>query len=69
VNTTLLSVRSGVTCPGVEVPDACNPGNNSPNRSFLDLTLDAGTYWIQVDGYSGAAGPWNLDVRVLPPAQ
>lgn len=66
-NTTLLSVRSGVTCPGTEVPNGCNPGNTSPNRSFLDLTLDAGTYWIQVDGYSGAVGQWNLDVRVLPP--
>jgi hypothetical protein len=66
INTTVLNVRSGEPCPGVEVLNGCNPGT-SPLRSFLDLTLDAGTYWVQVDGYSGAAGPWNLDVRVLPP--
>lgn len=66
VNTTLLDVRSGAACPGVEVPNACNAGLG-PNRSFLDLTLAAGTYWVQIDGYAGSAGPWNLDVRVLPP--
>jgi Putative metal-binding motif len=66
MNTTVLSVRSGEPCPGVEIPDSCNAGTN-PNRSFLDITLAAGTYWVQIDGYAGAAGPWNLDVRVLPP--
>ncbi len=64
--TTLLVVRKGAACPGVEVTNACNPGLDS-NRSFLDLTLDPGTYWIQIDGYSGSMGAWNLDVRVLPP--
>jgi hypothetical protein len=29
--------------------------------------LAVGTYWLQVDGYNGDRGPWNLDVRVLPP--
>ena len=66
INTTLLNVRSGDPCPGVEITNGCNPGTNA-NRSFLDLTLAAGTYWVQIDGYAGAAGPWNLDVRVLPP--
>lgn len=65
-NITMLSVREGGACPGVEVPSACNIGGG-PNRSFLDLTLDAGTYWVQIDGYAGAAGPWNLDVRTLDP--
>lgn len=65
-NTTVLSVRKGEPCPGVEVPNTCNAGTG-PNRSFLDTTLDAGTYWVQIDGYAGSAGPWNLDVRVLPP--
>lgn len=64
--TTLLDVRSGGACPGIEVPNACNVGV-SASRSFLDLTLQAGTYWVQVDGYAGASGPWSLDVRVLPP--
>jgi hypothetical protein len=36
-------------------------------RSFLDLELDAGTYFIQVDGYAGAHGPWFLDVHVVAP--
>ncbi len=64
--TTLLDVRQGATCPGIEVSGACFVGF-SGNRSFLDLSLAAGTYWVQVDGYAGATGPWNLDVRVLPP--
>jgi hypothetical protein len=36
-------------------------------RSFLDLELDAGQYWLIVTGYSGQKGAWDLDVRVLPP--
>ena len=64
-NTTLLSIRSGNACPGTEITNGCNAGTG-PNRSFLDTTLAAGTYWVQIDGYGGAAGPWNLDVRVLP---
>lgn len=64
--TTVLDVRSGAPCPGVEVPNACAIGT-FPSRSFLDVILDPGTYWLQVDGYGGSAGPWNLDVRVLAP--
>ena len=64
--TTLLNVRSGATCPGVEITNGCFVGVSSA-KSFLDMTLDAGTYWIQVDGYNNDAGKWNLDVRVLPP--
>ena len=63
--TTVLDIRSG-TCPGVEVPDACYVGFG-PNRSFLDLTLPTGTYYVQVDGYSAGQGVWNLDVRTLSP--
>lgn len=64
--TTLLDVRRGATCPGAEITGACFVGFG-PNRSFLDLVLDAGTYWVQVDGYAGEAGTYGLDVRVLPP--
>jgi hypothetical protein len=64
--TTLLDIRRGTACPGTEVPGACYVGAG-PQRSFLDLALAAGTYWVQVDGYSGDRGPWSLDVRVLPP--
>jgi hypothetical protein len=65
--TTLLDVRQGATCAGTEVPGACHVGFNA-SRSFLDVTLNAGTYWVQVDGYNGDRGPWNLDMRVLPAA-
>jgi hypothetical protein len=63
---TLLAIRQGATCPGTEVVDGCYVGARG-SRSFLDMSLAAGTYWVQIDGYAGAAGPWNLDVRVLPP--
>jgi hypothetical protein len=64
---TVLDVRQGPTCPATEIPNACYVGFNA-GRSFLDLTLDAGTYWVQVDGYNGERGPWQLDTRVLPPS-
>lgn len=65
--TTVLNVRSGAACPGAEIANGCFIGSSGA-RSFLDLNLDAGTYWIQVDGYAGDSGKWNLDVRVLPPS-
>ncbi len=64
--TTILDVRQGSTCPGLPVDNACYVGFTA-QKSFLDLELEAGQYWVIVDGYSGASGPWNLDVRVLPP--
>jgi hypothetical protein len=64
--TPILDVRKGPACPGTEMNAACYVGFG-PNRSFLDLVLDAGTYFVQVDGYNGDRGKWNLDVRVLPP--
>jgi hypothetical protein len=63
---TLLDIRTGNDCPGTEVPMACSVGY-SDARSFLDLTLDPATYWIQVDGFAGDSGAWQLDVRVVPP--
>ena len=64
--TTLLEILQGPTCPGTPVPDACYVGF-AAQKSFLDLELAAGAYWIVVDGYAGAKGAWDLDVRVLPP--
>jgi hypothetical protein len=67
VFTTLLDIRKGTTCAGAnEVSGACFVGF-SASKSFLDLTLDPGTYWVQVDGYNGDRGPWFLDLRVLAP--
>ena len=65
--TTLLDIRKGTSCASAaEVPGACFVGF-SASKSFLDLTLDPGTYWVQVDGYNGDRGPWFLDLRVLAP--
>jgi hypothetical protein len=64
--TTIVDVRQGPTCPGTEVAGACYVGFSGA-RSFLDIDLPASTYWIVIDGYAGDKGPWNLDVRVLPP--
>jgi len=64
--TTLLDLRQGAACPGLEVAGACYVGFG-PSRSFLDTVLAPGTYWLQVDGYNGDRGKWNLDVRVLAP--
>jgi hypothetical protein len=63
---TLLDVRKGPSCPGVEVAQGCAVGYN-PGRSFLDLDLEAGIYFLQIDGYAEDAGPWFLDVRVVDP--
>ncbi len=60
---TLLSVKQGPGCPGMELPKGCAAGYY-PDRSFLDLTLSAGTYFVQVDGFNGQSGPWFLDVYV-----
>jgi len=59
-------VRKGPSCPGTEVAQGCAVGYN-PGRSFLDLDLEAGVYFIQIDGYAMDAGPWFLDVRVVDP--
>jgi hypothetical protein len=58
---TMLSVRKGEFCPGAELPQACAPGYGA-SRSYLDLDLQAGRYFVQIDGYDGAFGAWKLDV-------
>jgi hypothetical protein len=63
---TLLDIRKGPDCPGTEIPLACAAGYYV-QRSFLDLQLAAGTYFIQIDGYASQSGPWFLDVRVVDP--
>ncbi len=64
---TMLSVRAGTTCPGTELQLACAAGY-MPDRSFLELDLDSGDYYVQVDGYAGDSGAWSLDVYVAPDA-
>jgi hypothetical protein len=50
----------------VEIPLACTASVAS-NPAYLDLELEAGTYYVQVDGLAGATGPWFLDVFVVSP--
>jgi hypothetical protein len=64
---TLLDIRKGPSCPGVEVPNGCTVSYDS-SRSFLDVTLDPGTYYLQIDGFNLASGEWRLDVRVVDPS-
>ena len=63
--TTLLDVRTGTTCPGDEVTGGCSAGFTA-DRSYVDLSLPAGDYWIQIDGYDDDSGPWDLEVFVGP---
>jgi len=58
---TIVVVREGSSCPGRELELGCAPGR-SATRSYLDLTLDPGEYYVQIDGFNQAEGPWQLDV-------
>jgi hypothetical protein len=62
---TMLVVRSADGCPGDEVALGCSP-NFGLGESYLDLALPAGDYFVQIDGYYGASGPWQLDVFSAP---
>lgn len=63
---TLLAVREGANCPGEQVANACSVGVNSA-RSYLDLTLPSGEYFVQVDGFAREEGAWFLDVYIVDP--
>lgn len=63
---TLLSVRRGPSCPGMEVFGACSRGD-TPQRSYVDAVLEAGTYFIQIDGFGEEDGSWQLDAYVVDP--
>jgi Putative metal-binding motif len=62
---TMLSVREGEFCPGIELQLGCAPGYRA-GRSYLDLDLQAGQYFVQIDGYDGDSGAWQLDVFTAP---
>jgi hypothetical protein len=63
---TLLTVRQGPECPGEQVANGCSAGVNAA-RSYLDLTLPSGEYFVQVDGFAREEGAWFLDVYVVDP--
>jgi hypothetical protein len=58
---TLLVLRDASDCPGSEITGTCAPGYVDA-RSYLDVELPAGSYWVQIDGYDGDSGRWVLDV-------
>lgn len=62
---TLLVVRKADACPGAELAFACSP-NFGVAASYLDLELESGDYFVQIDGYAGASGPWQLEVFTAP---
>ena len=64
---TILSVNSGDTCPGRPVTNGCND-DTVAQASQVDVTLDAGTYFIIVQGCGfGRGGDYTLDVAVVAP--
>ncbi len=61
---TVLYVRRSPCATGVEL--GCNDnGGADPSKSRLALTLDPGTYYVFVDGASGASGSYRLDISRL----
>ncbi len=64
--TPILEVQKGTTCPAQLIKGACHVGFNS-NKSFLDLDLDAGTYYVFIDGYNMTKGVWSLDAHIVDP--
>ena len=64
---TILSVNSGDTCPGRPVTNGCND-DTVAQASQIDVTLDAGTYFVIVQGCGfGRGGDYTLDVAVVAP--
>jgi hypothetical protein len=61
----ILDVRHADACPGEEVPFGCSAGYID-DRSFVDVTLPAGDYRVQIDGYLGQSGAWTLDAFISP---
>ena len=58
-----LHVRRDCADGSTEV--ACNDDQNDNRHSFIEQTLDPGTYHVIVDGFSqGNQGTYTLDVQV-----
>jgi len=64
---TIVVIRRADACPGEEIADTCSltytaSNADAPTFSFIDAELDAGSYFIQIDGYNGDRGRWVLEV-------
>lgn len=63
----IINLRRGPDCPGREVPLSCaSPPDDS---AYVEAFVEPGVYYIQIDGFAGAEGQWNLEVFVLPQPQ
>lgn len=64
---TLLFIRSGNTCPGNPIMNACNDDRIGTNAQ-VDVILDPGTYWVMASGCGFMAeGEYTLDVASFVP--
>jgi hypothetical protein len=64
---TMLAVRKADACPGEQIAGGCVitynvSGADEPSYAFIDTVLEAGSYFIQIDGYNGDKGRWVLEV-------
>ncbi len=56
------------TCTDATTEIACNDDQNDNRHAFIETTLDAGTYFVVVDGFqTGNAGTYTLDVQTSNP--
>jgi hypothetical protein len=56
------------SCADASAEIACNDDEQDNRHSFIETTLDAGTYYIVVDGFrTGNAGTFTLDVQTSNP--
>lgn len=73
VRATLASTHDGALylrrdCIDRTTEIACNDDNNDNQHSFIETTLDAGTYYLFVDGFrTGNNGAFTLDVQTSAP--
>lgn len=56
------------TCADPTTEIICNDDHNDNRHAFVETTLDAGTYYVVVDGFqTGNAGTFTLDVQTSNP--
>lgn len=56
------------TCTDASTEIACNDDHNDNRHSFIETTLDAGMYFVVVDGFqTNNAGTYTLDVQTSAP--
>jgi hypothetical protein len=64
----VIYVRKG-DCADESAEVACNDDSPNQHRSRIDAVLDAGAYFVFVDGYGSDGGPFQMQVtlRDIPP--